>query len=81
MENAQKPRKRIYHMGYQVSNKGDVSPLCASVPRRINMAANSGETWTTDPKAVDCPQCLAKMNEGSVVASLHKPTIGKLITR
>ena len=44
------------HMGHLVSDKGDVSPLCAKRPRKINLKR---ETWTLVKKFVTCRECLA----------------------
>lgn len=49
-----------YHMFNLVSDKGDVSPLCAKRPRKINLKK---ELWTLKSEAVTCKRCLAKLGE------------------
>jgi hypothetical protein len=44
-----------YHMAHLFSSGGDVSPLCAAKPRRLNLRR---ETWTIRWEAVTCPRCL-----------------------
>lgn len=51
---------KIYHKAKLVRDNGDVSPLCATVPKKINMTK---ETWTTDNSAVTCKKCLAKIQQ------------------
>lgn len=45
---------KIVHMAKLVSDKGDVSPLCAKTPRRINLAK---ESWTLRTNEVTCNKC------------------------
>ncbi len=51
---------RIVHKAKLISPEGDVSPVCAGNPRKVNMKK---ESWTTDSKAVTCKKCLAKAGE------------------
>jgi hypothetical protein len=46
------------HRAKLISDKGDVSPLCATKPRKLNLKV---ETWTNRDEAVTCPKCLAKL--------------------
>jgi len=50
--------KRLIHKAKLVSPDGDVSPLCASIPRALNLRI---ESWTTDNSAVTCKNCKSKM--------------------
>lgn len=52
-----KDMTRIYHMAHLVAQDGNVSPLCATTPRAIDMKR---ATWTTDWYAVTCKKCLAR---------------------
>lgn len=45
-----------YHLAKMISAGGDVSPLCARTPRKINLKR---ELWTNRPEAVTCKRCLA----------------------
>jgi len=47
---------KIYHLAKMISSEGDVSPLCAKTPKKLNL---SKETWTNRPEAVNCKRCLA----------------------
>lgn len=58
--------RKPYHMFHLVSSKGDVSPLCAERPRKINLKR---ELWTFDKGAVTCKKCLAKLASSSVASS------------
>lgn len=49
-------------MAKLVSNRGDVSPLCADRPRKLNLER---ELWTFEAAAVTCKKCLAKIAEGT----------------
>lgn len=51
---------KIIHKADLVSNKGDISPLCASKPRAINL---KHESWTIVDKSVTCPKCLGIMRK------------------
>lgn len=46
---------KIYHRAKLISNNGDVSPLCAKIPRKLDLAK---ELWTNRDEAVTCPKCL-----------------------
>ncbi len=48
---------RIYHMAHLFDSKGNVSPLCAKVPRKLNLKKH--ELWTIRWEAVTCKKCLA----------------------
>lgn len=50
--------KRAVHMAGKIAEDGGVSARCFARPRKIDM---SRETWTTDPAAVTCPGCKAKI--------------------
>ena len=54
-----KPPVRPIHMGKLVSPEGHVSPLCAKVPRPIDLEK---ATWTNRPEAVTCPRCKRLLN-------------------
>jgi hypothetical protein len=45
-----------YHRAKLISDRGDVSPLCAKTPRVLNL---QWETWTLQDEAVTCSACLA----------------------
>ena len=53
--------EKIRHRAKLISTKGDVSPLCASFPKKINLKK---ESWTNRDEAVTCPKCLALMKAG-----------------
>ncbi len=52
---------RPYHKAHLVSAKGDVSPLCAARPRKIDLRR---ELWTLRDEAVTCKRCLAALAAG-----------------
>ena len=47
--------KKPIHRAKLISPEGDVSPLCATIPRKINLKV---ETWTNRDVAVTCKNCL-----------------------
>lgn len=61
--------ERIYHRAHLTSSKGDVSPLCADRPRKINVKGGSGETWTLRDEAVTCPQCIERIRARTLASS------------
>ncbi len=54
-----------YHLAKLWSTKGDVSPLCAKTPRKIDLRK---ESWTLRPEAVTCKRCLAAIAEKNALA-------------
>lgn len=48
------PRQRTYHKAAGINDNGDVSALCFSTPRAIDMTKAS---WTTSDNAVTCAKC------------------------
>ena len=52
------PAVKPVHMAKMVNDKGDVSPLCAARPRRINLKV---ATWTNRAEAVTCKKCLTAL--------------------
>jgi hypothetical protein len=46
------------HMAKMMNDNGDVSPLCAKKPRKINLKK---ETWTIRAEAVTCSKCRKKL--------------------
>lgn len=52
--------KKKYHMAALMSSKGDVSPLCAVKPRKLNLKR---ELWTLEKEAVTCKKCLEILNQ------------------
>lgn len=56
---------KIVHKAKLVSNNGDVSPLCANRPRKINLTK---ESWILRNSAVTCPKCLKELTAGSCKA-------------
>lgn len=46
------------HMAKLVSPNGDVSPLCATEPRALNLKV---ETWTNRQQAVTCRRCKRRL--------------------
>ncbi len=53
---------RTVHLAGKIAEDGGVSARCFVRPRKIDM---SRETWTTDPVAVTCPGCKAKIGGAS----------------
>ncbi len=53
-------RKKPIHFANLISNKGDVSPICALQPRKLNLRR---ETWTMRKEAVTCPKCIAHLKK------------------
>ena len=53
-----------YHYAKMINEKGQVSLLCASRPRAINLKR---AWWTTRPGAVTCVRCLNKLRERCAV--------------
>ena len=49
-----------YHMAHLVSNRGDMSALCFSTPRPIDLSKAS---WTLRQEAVTCGKCQQKLRE------------------
>ncbi len=47
-----------YHMAKLFSQDGDVSPLCADKPRKLNLKR---ELWTITPTAVTCRKCKSRL--------------------
>lgn len=61
------PKPKKCHMAKMIRSDGAVSPLCAQVPKKINLAK---ESWTNRKNAVTCKRCLdtlARMAEGGAV--------------
>jgi hypothetical protein len=55
--------KKPVHLAKMISNNGDVSPLCAKKPRKINLKT---ETWTNRAEAVTCKKCLLLLPGGTI---------------
>ena len=53
---------KIYHKGHLVDKDGNVSPLCAKKPRKINL---SKELWAFVDSSVTCKKCLKILQEKS----------------
>jgi len=51
---------KIYHKAALISPGGAVSPLCARVARKLNLAR---ESWTRDNDKVTCKKCLKLLGE------------------
>lgn len=51
---------KLIHSARLVSRDGDISPLCARNPRKLDLRK---ESWTTDPKAVTCQKCKAMLGD------------------
>ena len=49
---------KIVHKAKLVSDNGDVSPLCAKTPRKINLGK---ESWTLRDSEVTCHKCLKEL--------------------
>lgn len=47
---------KIYHKAKLITPFGDVSPLCAKKPRKLNLKK---ELWTINDSGVTCPRCLS----------------------
>jgi hypothetical protein len=54
------PFEKTYHMAAKVNDKGDVSALCYTKPRAIDLRKQS---WTVRPDAVTCPRCRRVLNQ------------------
>lgn len=52
--------RKVYHMAKLTDRKGNVSPLCADKPRKMNLGH---ELWTLLPEAVTCVRCLARLKD------------------
>ena len=48
------PTRKTYHFARLMDRAGNVSPICADPPRKINLTK---ETWTIRKQAVTCKQC------------------------
>lgn len=64
------PNPKPYHMARLVDEQGNVSPLCASTPRKLDLRR---ETWTNRPEAVTCKNCLEALRRKKV--SMRKTLI------
>jgi hypothetical protein len=51
------PRVRKYHKARLMSPTGEVSPVCADVPKAIDLRKS---LWTTRWEDVTCKKCLAR---------------------
>lgn len=60
------PKARPVHRAKHVTSAGDVSPLCAPKPRRLDLTRSS---WTLRDDAVTCPRCRA------LIAARHAPEV------
>mgnify|MGYP001560856239 CR=1 FL=1 len=49
-----------YHYAALVSHTGAISPLCAKVPRRLNL---NRELWTLRKEAVTCERCAQALKD------------------
>lgn len=49
--------RRTYHKANLIDQHGNVSPLCANKPYRLNLEKH--EMWTNKWEAVTCKKCLA----------------------
>lgn len=54
MVSSVRPQPKLYHMADMITDQGDVSPLCASRPRKIDLRRAS---WTIRSEAVTCQRC------------------------
>jgi hypothetical protein len=54
---------RPVHLAKLILPEGDISPLCASKPRKLNLSV---ELWTNRAEAVTCKKCLAKLPGGTI---------------
>jgi len=54
---------RKVHKAKLISDNGDVSPLCAKKPRKLNLAK---ESWTLRDEAVTCPNCLSLLDKSGL---------------
>lgn len=52
--------EKIIHMAKDVAPNGNVSALCFSRPRAIDLARAS---WTNRPYAVTCKKCIAMFKQ------------------
>jgi hypothetical protein len=50
----QQPSKRVFHLARMIDGRGEVSALCFSRPRAINLRRAS---WVLSPNRVTCPKC------------------------
>lgn len=51
---------KVIHRAKHIREDGAVSPLCAKIPRAIDL---SRATWSNRDEAVTCPKCLELMKE------------------
>ena len=51
---------KLVHLAKLISSNGDVSPMCAVKPRRLNL---NKESWTNRIEALTCKKCLEAQNE------------------
>lgn len=54
------PDQKIYHMAKLIGPNGEVSPLCADRPRKINLRR---ALWTLRAEAVTCAKCRKRLSE------------------
>jgi hypothetical protein len=65
------PRPKPVHMADLVNAHGEVSPLCADVPRAIDLRR---ETWTLQRTATTCESCLLALAEQLLEREAQPPT-------
>ena len=46
---------KTYHYPKMMSQNSDVSPLCAKIPKALNLTTDS---WTWDKTAITCSKCI-----------------------
>jgi hypothetical protein len=52
--------RTTYHFARLIDRAGNVSPICADPPRKINLTK---ETWTIRKQAVTCKQCRTRLKQ------------------
>jgi hypothetical protein len=63
-------RPKPIHMLKLVSHDGDVSPLCAKTPRKIDLRL---ATWTIRKEAVTCAKCRRALAEAAGLDTAASP--------
>lgn len=65
------PKPKPIHWA-KLRGDGAVSPLCARVPRRLDLRRSS---WTICDELVTCPRCLIRMKSPSELKATGKLSI------
>jgi hypothetical protein len=55
---------KVIHLAKLVNPRGDISPLCAAHPRKLNLKR---ESWSLVDEFVTCPKCQALLSAQKAV--------------